>query len=139
MHGHHPAGVEIEKGAGSVGGAGVYVAELRRVVSADREERQFRRQPSSDLAKAREIRRVSGVIHGVLAAAQHIAAISSMRIFKNPRSPMPRGNVRDVERAVAIRVPPLQLDNLFEAEVRNQVEQMMRNDEGGCSSSLAPG
>ena len=45
----------------------------------------------------------------------------------------------DVERAVTIGVPPLEFDNFFEAEIGNQVEQVMGDDERGRGSGLAPG
>src|SRR6202048_3966451 len=41
MHGDHPAGLEIEKGASGVGGTGVDIAKLGRIVSANREQREF--------------------------------------------------------------------------------------------------
>ena len=69
MHGDHPAGLQIEKGLGGIGGAGVDVAELRRIVGADGQKREFGRQAASDFAEAGEIGGVSGVVHGVLAAA----------------------------------------------------------------------
>ena len=62
------------------------------------------------------------MVDGVFAAAQHVAAIAAVRIFEDARSPMPRRDVRYVERAVAIGVPPLEFDNLFKAEIGNQVE-----------------
>src|SRR5207245_8438309 len=37
VHGDHPARVEVKKGAGSGGGAGMDVAERRRIVSSDRQ------------------------------------------------------------------------------------------------------
>src|SRR5712671_2596059 len=39
VHGDHPARLEIEEGFGGVGGTGMDVAELRRIVSAYGEER----------------------------------------------------------------------------------------------------
>ena len=41
VHRDHPAGVEVEEGARSVGRVGVDVAELRRVVGADGQQREF--------------------------------------------------------------------------------------------------
>src|SRR5208282_4701046 len=52
---------------------------------------------------------------------------------------MARGDVCDVERAVAIGVPPFKFDNLFEAEIVDQVEQVMGDDERGSGSGLAAG
>src|ERR1700676_1276131 len=40
-HGDHPAGIQIEKGASGVGGTRVDIAKLGRVVSANREQREF--------------------------------------------------------------------------------------------------
>ena len=37
VHGNHPTGFEIEKGAHGVSGIGMDVAELRRIVGADRQ------------------------------------------------------------------------------------------------------
>src|SRR5216684_5725869 len=62
MHGDHPAGLQVEEGPGGVGGAGMDVAELRWVVSADGQQREFGREAPSDFAKAGEIGGVSGVI-----------------------------------------------------------------------------
>src|ERR1700687_452286 len=40
VHGYHPAGLEIEKGLGGVGGIGMDVAALRRSRGAEREQRE---------------------------------------------------------------------------------------------------
>src|SRR5208282_3174868 len=122
MHGHHPARFQIEEGAGGVGGAGMDVAELRRIVGADGEERQFGREAATDFAEAGEVGGVSGVVDGVFAAAQHVAAVAAVRILEDARSPMARGDMGDVERAVAVGVPPLQFDYFLEAEIVDQVE-----------------
>src|SRR5271155_1566214 len=45
----------------------------------------------------------------------------------------------DVERAMAIGVPPLEFDNLLETEIADQVEQVMRDDERRRGAGLAPG
>src|ERR1700730_7861535 len=39
VHRDHPAGLEIEEGFGGVGGTGMYVTKLWRIVGADREQR----------------------------------------------------------------------------------------------------
>src|SRR6266853_4145093 len=122
MHGDHPAGIQIEKGASGVGGTGVDIAKLRRIVGADGEQREFGRQAASDFAEAGEVRGVSSVVDGVFSAAQHVAAIAAVRILEDARAPVPRRDVSDVERAVAISIPPLKFDNLFKSEIGNQVE-----------------
>ena len=79
------------------------------------------------------------MVDGVLAAAQHVSTVTAMRIFEDARPPMTRRDVGDVECAVAIGIPPLEFDNFFEAEIVDQVEQMMRDDQGGRGSGLTAG
>src|SRR5579864_3749029 len=55
VHGDHPARFEIEKGLGGICGIGVHVTELRRIVGAYGEQREFGSEAASDLAEAREI------------------------------------------------------------------------------------
>lgn len=81
VHGDHPLGIQIQKRFGGIGWAGVDIAELLGIVSADGEQSQIGRQAASDFAKAVKVGGVSGVVDGVLAGAQNIAAIASMRIF----------------------------------------------------------
>ena len=45
----------------------------------------------------------------------------------------------NVERAVAVGVPPFQFDNLFKAQIRDQIENVMRHHQRGCGSGLAAG
>src|SRR5580698_307498 len=122
VHGDHPAGFEIEKGAGSVGRTGVDVAELLWIVGSNGKQRQLRREAASDFAEARKVSGVSGMVDGVFAAAQHVASITTMRIFQDARSPVPRRDVSNVERYVAISVPPLQFNDLFVAQIRDEIE-----------------
>src|ERR1700685_428163 len=70
VHGYHPARFEIKKSASRIGGIGVNVAKLRRVVSADGQQRQLRRKAFANLAEASEISRISRVIHRVLPRLQ---------------------------------------------------------------------
>ena len=90
----------------------MHVAKLRRIVGADRQQRQFRREAPSNFTEAIEVGGVSGVVNGVLAAAQYVSAIAAVRIFQNARAPMPRGNMRYQKIAVAGILPPVQLNDL---------------------------
>ncbi len=45
--------------------------------------------------------------------------------------------MRDVERAVAIGVPPFEFDNFFESEIGDEIEQVMRDDKRRRDSGLA--
>ena len=48
VHGHHPAGLEVEEGASGVGRIRVNVAELRRIVGADGKQSEFGRKAVTD-------------------------------------------------------------------------------------------
>lgn len=45
----------------------------------------------------------------------------------------------NINTPAAICVPPLQLDNLFEAQVRNQIEDIVGDHQGGRRSALPAG
>ena len=79
------------------------------------------------------------MVDGVFAAAQNVAAVATVRIFYDARSPVTRGHVGDVEGAVPVGVPPLQFDNLFEAQIGDQVKYVMRHDQRGRGAGLAAG
>src|ERR1700723_2271224 len=112
MHRHHPARVEVEKSTGSIGRAGMDVAEGRRIVSADRKQSQFRRQTTANLAEACKIGRIAGMIDRVLPCLQHVSTVAAVRILENLRSPMPRRNMRHRQTAVTRTVPPVEFDDL---------------------------
>jgi len=137
VHGNHPARFEVDEGSGSVGGIGVYVAKLLGIVGSDGKQREFRRQAAANLTETVKVSRIASVIDGVLAATQYVSAIAAVRILDNAGAPVAGGNVRDVESSVAIGVPPLQFDNLFVAKIGDEVEEVMRDNEGGSGSSLA--
>src|SRR6202011_3573179 len=65
VHGHHPTGVEIKKGTGSVRGIRVNIAERRWIVGSDGEQREFRGQAPADFAKACKVSSVASVVDRV--------------------------------------------------------------------------
>src|SRR5258707_9811039 len=67
VHGHHPAGVEIKKGPGSVCGIRVNIAERRWIVGSNGEQREFGGQAPADFAKARKVSGVASVVDRVFA------------------------------------------------------------------------
>jgi len=106
----------------------VDIAELRRVVGADRKERHVGMEAASDFEEAVEVGRVAGVIDGMLAGAKDIASVAAVRVFEHACSPMARGDVGDFESALMVRVPPFEFHNLGEAEVGHEVEDVVRDD-----------
>lgn len=129
MHGHHPTGVQVKKSPRRVSRVGMDVAERRRVICADREQRQLRGEAASDFAKSREISCVARVVDGMPSRPKHVSAIAAVRILEDSSTPMAGGHMRDRKIAMAIAVPPVQLDNVAEAEIRNQIQDMSRNND----------
>src|SRR5579859_6036476 len=107
------------------------VAELRRIVGADRKQREFGIKPSSDLAEAREIGCVARVVDRVFARLQHESAITAMRIFQNARAPVARWDVRDRQRSPARTLPPIEFDDFRKSEIGYQIGHVRRNNNGG--------
>src|SRR5437660_5310163 len=66
VHGNHPPRVEVKKGFGCVRGVGVDVAELRRVVSSDREQSELGSKTPPDFRESRKVRGIAGMIDGML-------------------------------------------------------------------------
>jgi len=61
------------------------------------------------------------VIHRMLPCPQHIAAVAAVRILEDACSPMPGRNVGHRQAAVPRTVPPVEFDNFGEAQIGNQV------------------
>src|SRR5215469_7036604 len=124
VHGHHPAGFQVEEGFGGVGGIGMNVAELWRVVGPDGKQGEFGRKTASDLAESGEISGIPGVIDGVLAGGQNEAAVAAMRILQDARAPMTGGNMRHSKIRVPGTLPPVEFDDFREAKIGNQVRNV---------------
>src|SRR6266496_2976871 len=114
VHGDHPVRIQIQESARGISGASVDVAERRRVVGSDGKQCELRGKTHSDLAEAGEVSSVAGVINRMLAVAEYVAAVTSMRIAQHARSPMTGWNVRDRNVAMAVTAPPVQFDDIAE-------------------------
>src|SRR5258708_3977049 len=101
VHGDHPSRFEVEESAHGVGRIGVDIAELRRIIGADGEQREFGGKATSDFTEAGKICRVAGVINRVFASFHDKAAIAAVRIFQNAGTPMARWNMSDRNAAAA--------------------------------------
>jgi len=139
VHGHHPAGIQIEKGSHRVLPGWCERCETapgcRPPIGSNASSGDSRCPISR---KPEKIRGIAGVIHGVFAGAKNVPAVAAMGIFDNARSPVAGWHMRDVESAMAIGVPPLQFHDVFKTKIGNQVKHMMGNDQRGrCSTLLA--
>ncbi len=90
MHGNHPAGFQIEECSGGIARAGVNVAEVFRIVGANRQQGHLGREALANFAKAVEVGGISGVIDRMFSGSQHVPAVSAVRIFDHARAPVPR-------------------------------------------------
>src|SRR3954462_12938415 len=101
------------------------------MIGADGQHRDLRPEPIADLVKALEVSGVAGVINGVLARAKHVSAESTVHIANNARAPMVSRSSCDLHAAHARGFPPLQFDHTFEAEIKDQVTDILRADDDG--------
>src|SRR5579863_8970301 len=115
----------------------MHVAEGRRIIGADRKQSQFWRQPPADLTETGKISGIASVVNRMLSGSQYETTVAAVRVFQNPRSPVPRRNVRHGKVAVPRTVPPVKLDNFGEAKIGNQVRHMAGNNDGRGDSTLA--
>src|SRR5579885_1970417 len=70
------------------------------------------------------------------AVAQHITAVSAMRVTQYSRAPMPRRHVSNGYLPMAVAVPPVQLDNIAEAEVGDKIKDVLGNHDRRGRSSI---
>src|SRR5437773_9132133 len=111
------------------------IAERRRIVSSDRQQRQFRRQSLTNLAESGEVGGVAGVVERVPIVPQDVATITAMRISDYPGGPMARRHMGDGQLTMAITIPPVQFDYVVESQVGNQIEDVVRDDDSGRRSA----
>src|SRR5437773_12253159 len=71
--------------------------------------------------------------------AQHVPAITSVRVAKNSCAPMARGYVGDRQAMVTVTVPPIQFNHIFETQIGHQIEYMMRDDNRRRNDTAADG
>src|SRR5579864_2742346 len=139
MHGDHPPRVQVKEGSSGVGGAGMNVAKRWRIVCADGKQRELWRKSHANFAEARKICGIAGVVNGMLIVPKNVAAVSAMRVAQNARTPMARRSMRYREAAMAVVAPPVQLDNVAEAEIGDEVKHMLRHDHSRRRSAPAFG
>src|SRR5690242_20068281 len=102
VHGHHPAGAQVEKGAHRVRWAGVHVAKGGRIVGADGKQRQLRVKLTANFAEAGKIGGVAGVVNRVAFTFQNVAAVAAVRVLDNARAPVPGRHAANSKPVVAV-------------------------------------
>jgi hypothetical protein len=101
--------------------------ETFRVIRANRQQHDFRREFSADFLEAVEIRAVARVINFPALMLQHKSAVAAMTVAQRPRAPMFAR--RESHLPVALRkiFPMLQLDDTREAEIVREVTDAARH------------
>src|ERR1700733_1750029 len=88
VHGDHLPCAQVEKCLQRLLGTGMHAAIAIRTIGPDGQQGDLRLQTLADLGEAVKIRGVAGVVQGVTAAPDHVAAETPMRVLKEPRSPV---------------------------------------------------
>ena len=107
------------------------------MIGADGQERDIGMKALANLGKAVKVGRVTGMVDGIFAMGDDITAKSTMHVANDAGTPMLRGRVGDRQSAMSVFFPPFQLDDLAEAEVRNEVANVARDDQDGSLSESA--
>ena len=106
----------------------MYFARERRIVSADRQKRDFNVVALADFFESLEIRTVAAVKNGAPIRADDKAAEAAMSIGEKARAPMMRGRERDPERTELDRLPFIEFVHDIETEPVHQTPDPDRND-----------
>jgi len=102
-------------------------AERLRVIRADGQQRDFRREPLADFREAVEIRAVAGVVNFSSLMLQHESAVTAMLVVQCPRTPVRAGRERHLPVALRKSFPPVQLHDAGEAEVAREIADAPRH------------
>jgi hypothetical protein len=106
----------------------VHVFEVFRAIGADGEEGDFGFEVVADVFKAFEVGAVTGVINFASLVFEDEAAITTMAIPECAGTPVFAGSERDLPISVGKTLPPIELDDAFEAEVVREVAHAPGHD-----------
>jgi len=137
MHGDHEAGAQVLKGAESLFGVHMVLAEFRSVVGPDGKKGDFRLQFAADFPEAIKIRGIPGVVHDGAAKIDDIAAVSPMEVGDLAGAPMFGGDKSDRGAGKPQSFPPFHLIHLLEADSVHQVADPGRHNDRLVGGDLA--
>ena len=140
MHRDEDLRLEIFKGAKGFFRIHMVFAEFRSVIGPDGKEGDFGVKFFSDLAKAREVTGIAGVVDGSPAHIDHISAISTMVIGDFPGTPVFGGDKGDSRSRKTEAFPPLHFIDFFKSKTVHEIADTGGNDNGliGGDSTQAP-
>jgi len=121
VHWDEPPGAQIFEDFHGLVRAHVHVAEGFGVVSADGEQRDFRRAAPADFFEAIEIGAVAGVIDAATLMFEDKTAVAAMMIAQNTSAPMFARGQSNFPVAVREGFPPFKFDDAAKAEIVSEV------------------
>src|SRR5664280_1416035 len=101
------------------------------MIGADGKQCDLGMETGTNLVETIEVGGVSGVIERVRAGLEDEPTISAVHVANDASAPMARGGVSDFNRTELDRLPPIHFDDALHAEVRDQVADVARDDDGG--------
>src|SRR5689334_25402851 len=84
---------------------------------------------AANLAKALKIRRVTGVVQGVLRRANHVAPEAAVEVPQHAGAPVLGRRLRDRELSVLQILPPFHFMNLAKSKPGNNVSYVLGNND----------
>ena len=141
MHRDEDLRLEIFKGAKGFFRIHMVFAEFRSVIGPDGKEGDFGVKFFSDLAKAREVTGIAGVVDGSPAHIDHISAISTMVIGDLSGAPVFGGHKGDGRPRKPEPFPPFHFINFFKSEPVHEIADSVWNNNGlvgGDSAQATP-
>jgi len=141
MHRNENLRLEILKGAERFFRVHMVFPEFRSVIGPDGKEGDFGVKFFSDLAKAREVTGIAGVVDGSPAHIDHISAISTMVIGDFPGTPVFGGDKGDGRSRKTEAFPPLHFIDFFKSKTVHEIADTGGTDNGlvgGDSAEAAP-
>ena len=138
VHGNHASCTQIQKTLEGVLRTGVHIAKVFRMIGADGKQCQFGMKTAADLAESIEVRSIASAIHGMLRRAHDVSTKAAMKIAQHARAPVLRGGMRYGQLAFTKLLPPFHFVNAAEAEARDDVADVRRNDDLRSPAAAPP-
>jgi hypothetical protein len=121
-------GAQILEGFHRLVGPHVDFAKGFRMIRANRQERDFRRDATANFFEAMKVRAVAGVINAPALVFQNKSAVTAVLVAQGARTPMFARREGDFPIVVGKTFPPIELDDPLEAEVEREIAHAPGHD-----------
>src|SRR3954451_4739185 len=96
-------------------------------------------QTLTDFGEAVKEGRIAGVVQRMGSVGQHVTSKPPVHIPDDPRAPVIRRRVRNCESTDLNLVPPFHLDDVLEAQVENDIPDILRDNKQWPATRLPKG